>query len=175
VHNRTSLGKSAEPEMSRTPPRFTDRGGIDIEGEAQRTSEPTHPPRKRNRSLGSQESKTSSTTPRVRRRRTQSANQFRQEVSTKGPLLTRSKKNYNIAEKSMTSLFLCASPSIFLPPLSVNLEGVRESQLPENFEPTPVMVAGISAQQLPPQPIGKGKPKVGNPAGVGKNPTLQRA
>ena len=39
VHNRTSLGRSAEPEVSRTPPKFTDRGGSDTEGEAQRTSE----------------------------------------------------------------------------------------------------------------------------------------
>ncbi len=74
VHNRTSLGLSAEPEVSRTPPRFINRGGSDTEGEAQGTCEPTYPPRKRSRSLGSQESQTSSTTPRVRRWSTQSAN-----------------------------------------------------------------------------------------------------
>ena len=42
VHNRTSLGQSAEPEVSRTPPRFTDRGGRDTEGEALGTSEVMH-------------------------------------------------------------------------------------------------------------------------------------
>ncbi len=50
-----------------------------------------------------------------------------------------------------------------------------ESQLPKNLEPTPVMVAGISAQPLPSQPKGKGKPKVGNSVGVGENSTLQPA
>ena len=34
VHNNTSLGLSAEPEISRTPPNFNDRGGSDIEVEA---------------------------------------------------------------------------------------------------------------------------------------------
>ena len=52
VHSRTSLGRSAEPEVSRTPPRQTDRGGRDTEGAAQRPSEPTRPPRKRSRSAG---------------------------------------------------------------------------------------------------------------------------
>ena len=42
-----------------------------------------------------------------------------------------------------------------------------ESQLPEQFEPTPVMVAGIFTQPLPPQPKIRVKAKVGNPAGVG--------
>ena len=42
VHNNTSLGLSAEPEVSRTPPKFTDRGGRDTEGEAQGTSEVMH-------------------------------------------------------------------------------------------------------------------------------------
>ena len=52
VHNGTSLGQSAESDMSRTPPRFTDRGGRDIEDEAQRPSEPTRPTQKRKRSAG---------------------------------------------------------------------------------------------------------------------------
>ena len=44
----TSLGGSAEPEVSRTPPRPTERGGRDTEGEAQTPSEPTRPAPKRN-------------------------------------------------------------------------------------------------------------------------------
>jgi hypothetical protein len=39
VHSQTSLGGRAEPEVSRTPPRQTDRGGRDTEGEARNTSE----------------------------------------------------------------------------------------------------------------------------------------
>ena len=46
----TSLGGCAEPEVSRTPPRRTERGGRDTEGEAQNTSEPTQPTPKRSRS-----------------------------------------------------------------------------------------------------------------------------
>ena len=45
VHSLTSHRGSAEPEVSRTPPRATDRGGRDTEGEAQDLCEPTqtHP------------------------------------------------------------------------------------------------------------------------------------
>ena len=39
----------------------------------------------------------------------------------------------------------------------------------------PDMVAGTFAQPLPPQPKGRGKARVGNPAGVRENPTLQGA
>jgi hypothetical protein len=46
VH-KTSLPRSAEPDGSSTPRRRADEGGKDPEGEAQKGSEPTHPPRKR--------------------------------------------------------------------------------------------------------------------------------
>ena len=42
MHNQTSQGHSAEPEVSRTPPRQSDRGGWDTEGEAQRPCEVVH-------------------------------------------------------------------------------------------------------------------------------------
>ena len=47
VVHRSSLGGRAEPELSRTPGRFTDPGGRDNEGEARNTSEPTPPTQKR--------------------------------------------------------------------------------------------------------------------------------
>ena len=52
VHTGTSPRGSAEPEVSRTPPRATERGGRDTEGEAQSLGEPTRPAQKRMRSPG---------------------------------------------------------------------------------------------------------------------------
>jgi hypothetical protein len=52
VHSRTSPGGSAEPEVSRTPPRRTERGGRDTEGEARSPGEPAQPTPKRPRSEG---------------------------------------------------------------------------------------------------------------------------
>ena len=50
VHNLTSHRGSAEPEVSRTPPSQSERGGRDTEGEAQGLCEPTRPTPKRERS-----------------------------------------------------------------------------------------------------------------------------
>ena len=51
VH-KSSLGECAEPKLSRTPGKETDPGGRDNVGEAQNTSEPTPPPKKREREPG---------------------------------------------------------------------------------------------------------------------------
>jgi hypothetical protein len=49
VHSQTSHRGSAEPEVSRTPPSNSERGGRDTEGGAQSLCEPTQPTRKRER------------------------------------------------------------------------------------------------------------------------------
>jgi len=68
VHSQTSQGGSAEPEVSRTPPRTqTERGGRDTDGEAQSPCEPTRPTLKRIRSADVYSQSSSETRPRKRR------------------------------------------------------------------------------------------------------------
>jgi hypothetical protein len=84
----TSHRGSAEPEVSRTPPRSSsERGGRDTEGEAPSLCEPTHPTQlKRSRSVSSQSSE--DVRPSRRRRSSQSAN-FGKKAALKGKSLTK--------------------------------------------------------------------------------------
>ena len=84
VHSQTSPRGSAEHEVSRTPPRRTERGGRDSEGEEQKPCEPTRPAQKRSRSAQSASESRAGGSPPPGSRRRHRVGQLRQKGGTKG-------------------------------------------------------------------------------------------